>query len=232
MRKDITIQAQERDSRGKNAARRTRVAGAIPAVLYGAGGPSVPVAVNPKEINRILHGKAGHNTIFDLAVGADKTPVMIVDWLHEPIKGALLHVDLLRIDLTRRLRVLVPIHTTGDAVGVKMQGGLLEAITREVEIECLPDEIPEHFTVDVTSLALGASIRAADIPLSGSMKLISQGDMVLCHVVTIRAVEEAAPAVAEVAPVDAKTEPEVIKKGKKEEEAAADAKDKPKEKKK
>jgi large subunit ribosomal protein L25 len=153
MRKEITIVAEPRESRGKNEARRLRASGLAPAVLYGSGGDAVAVAINPKEIGRILNSKTGHNTIFDVAVkGAETTPVMIIDWQNDPIKDNLLHVDLKRIDLTARIRVKVPVHTVGDPKGVKIQGGLHELITREIEIECLPDEIPEAFTVDVAEL--------------------------------------------------------------------------------
>jgi large subunit ribosomal protein L25 len=224
MRKEITVSAQPRETRGKNEARRLRANGSVPAVLYGAGGPTVAVAVNPKEINKILHSSTGHNTIFDVEVeGESKTPAMIVDWLLQPVKGTILHVDLKRIDLSRRLHVKVPVHTTGDPVGVKTHGGLLEAVTREIEIECLPNDIPEHFTVDVSALMIGQSLRAGDVPLAGSMKLISHADHVICHVVALRtSVEEAAPADAAAAG-EVKAEPEVMKKGKKEEEGAAPA---------
>jgi len=223
MRKDITVVAEQRSTRGKNAARRTRVAGQIPAVVYGSGGESVAVAVSPKEINRILHSKTGHNTIFDVQVqGGEKTPVMIVDWLNEPVKGNLLHIDMLRIDLTKRLHVKVPVHTTGDPVGVKIQGGLLEAVTREIEIECLPDDIPESFTLDVSNLSIGDNLRASGVAIPENMKLFSPPDTVICHVVAIRTSEtETAAAEGEAvepAAAGAKAEPEVIKKGKKEEE--------------
>src|ERR1700733_8721981 len=156
MRKDITIEAEPRESRGKNEARRLRAKGSAPGVLYGSGGAAVAVSVSPKDLNRILHSKTGHNTIFNLAVkGGETAPVMIVDWLNDPVKNNLLHVDLKRIDLTVRIRVKVPVHTVGDPVGVKIQGGLHEVITREIEIECLPDEIPEEYTVDVTELSIG-----------------------------------------------------------------------------
>jgi large subunit ribosomal protein L25 len=221
MRKDITVAAEPRESRGKNEARRLRVKGFAPAVLYGANEPAVAVAVSPKEVNKILHSNTGHNTIFNLAVqGGALVPVMIVDWQRDPVKETLLHVDLKRIDLTKRINVKVRVHMTGEAQGVKLQGGLLEAITREVEIECLPDEIPESFTVDVTELMIGQNSRAGDIPLTGSMKLISAPEQVIAHVVTIKAEEVAAPAVEAGAEVAAPTEPEVIKKGKKEEEGA------------
>src|SRR5215472_47497 len=146
MRKDITVSAEVRETRGKNEARRTRRRGLIPAVVYGSFQDPVSVAVNPKEITQILHSKTGYNTIFTLSVnGGESTPVMVVDEQFDPIKGTLLHADLKRIDLTKRLRVSVPVGTAGEPKGVKVQGGLLEVISRAVEIECVPDEIPEHF---------------------------------------------------------------------------------------
>jgi large subunit ribosomal protein L25 len=228
MRKEITIAAEPRELRGKNEARRLRAKGSAPAVLYGAGGDAVAVAINPKEINRILHSKTGHNTIFDIAVnGGETTPVMIVDWQNDPIKDNILHIDLKRIDLAARIRVKVPVHTLGDPKGVKLQGGLHELITREIEIECLPDEIPEEFTVDVSELMIGQSVRAGEIPLVGSTKLLSPADSVISHVITIKVEAEPAAAEGAAAPAAA-AEPEVIKKGKKDEEAPADEKDKKK----
>ncbi len=216
MRKDITVAAETRDSRGKNEARRLRVKGSMPAVVYGGEAGPAAVAVNPKDLNKILHSKTGHNTIFNLSIGGKETvPVMIVDWQHDPIKENLLHVDLKRIDLTKRIAVKVPVVTQGDPKGVKLQGGIHEIITREIEIECLPDEIPEEFVVNVTELMIGQSVRASEIALSGSVKLLSPGDAVISHVVSLKA-EEVAPA-AEVAATPA-AEPEVIKKGKKDEE--------------
>ena len=219
MRKDITVAASARATRGKNEANRTRMAGNIPAVLYGAGGTSIAVTVSPKDVNKILHTTTAHNTIFDLDVtGAEKTPVMIVDWLHHPVTSRLLHVDLMRIDLTKRLHVKVPIHTFGDPHGVKIQGGVFEVINREIEIECLPDDIPESFTIDVSGMNLSDALRASAVPLTASMKLLTPADLVLAHVVSLRAEVVAADAAAA---VDGKVEPEVAKKGKKEEEAAA-----------
>ncbi len=219
MRKDISIAAEPRDSRGKNEARRLRAKGSMPAVVYGGSDGPTPVTVNPKEVSRILHSKTGHNTIFNLRLASNgETPVMIVDWQYDPIKDSLLHVDLKRIDLSQRITVKVPVVTQGEPKGVKLQGGIHEIVTREIEIECLPDEIPEQFAVAVSELMIGQSIRVADIPLSGSMKLVSQPDSVVSHVVSLRAEEApAAEAAAEVAPA---AEPEVIKKGKKEEEGA------------
>jgi large subunit ribosomal protein L25 len=226
VRKEITVTAEVRDTRGKNEARRTRREGHIPAVVYGAYKDPVSVAVNPREILKIVHSKTGYNTIFNLTIaGGETTPVMVVDQQVDPIKGTLLHADLKRIDLTKRIRVNVPVHTTGEAQGVKVQGGLLEVITRAIEIECLPDEIPESFTVDVTELMIGQSKRASDVALSGSMKLVSSPEAVIAHSVALRAEEVAAPAEGAAAPAAegaaTPAEPEVIKKGKKEEEAPA-----------
>ena len=218
MRKDITVAAETRGTRGKNEARRLRVRGQIPAVLYGSGRDPVAVAVSPKEVNKILHSKTGHNTIFNLSVtGGEQEPVMVVDWQNDPIKGHLLHIDLKRIDLTMRIVVQIPIHVVGEPKGVKEQGGLLELITREVEIECLPDDIPDQFEVNVTGLMVHQNFRASELTLGGSMKLVSPADAVIAHVITLKA-----EAVAE---GDEKAaEPEVAKKGKKEEPAADDKK--------
>ncbi len=213
MRKDITVTAELRGSRGKNEARRMRVSGKIPAVVYGASRQPVAVAVNPKDVHKILTSKSGHNTIFNLQIdGAETTPVMIADWQHDPIRSNLLHADLKRIDLNQRITVKVPVHTHGEPRGVKQQGGLLELVAREIEIECLPEEIPEEFVVDVTELLIGQNKRAGEIPMLGSMTLVSNPDTVLAHVVALRTsttTEETAEAAAE---------PEVVKKGKKEEE--------------
>jgi large subunit ribosomal protein L25 len=230
LRKDITVTADVRSTRGKNEAHRTRAAGQIPAVVYGAHKDPVAVAVNPREILKIVRSNTGFNTIFNLAIaGGETAPVMVVDQQVDPIKGTLLHADLKRIDLTKRIRVTVPVHTSGEPKGVKVQGGLLEVITRSVEIECLPDDIPEGFTVDVTDLMIGQAKRAGDVGVSGSMKLVSSPDTVIAHIVALRAEEapaaEAAPA-AGAAP--GAPEPEVIKKGKKEEEGAAEEKGKKK----
>lgn len=216
MRKDITIAAEPRGTRGKNEARRLRVKGFSPAIVYGGGVDPIAIAVNPKEVNSILRSASGHNTIFNVDIQGSIAPVMVVDWQHDPIKGRLLHVDLKRIDLTKRIVVKVPVHTQGDPKGVKLQGGLHEVITREVEIECLPDDIPEGFTVDVTELSIGESIRASEIPLVGSMTLLSPADAVISHVVSMKA--EAVVEEVVVVP-----EPEVVKKGKKDEEPAAAA---------
>ncbi len=223
MRTQIIVTAEARESRGKNEARRLRVKGLAPAILYGANLPAVAVAVSPKEVNKILRSKVGHNTIFNLAVtGGEETPAMIVDWQNDPVRDNLLHVDMKRIDLTKRIVVKVRVHVSGEPKGVKLQGGLLEVIGREVEIECLPDEIPQDFTMDVTELVLGQNIRASDIPLTGSMKLLSAPELVIAHVIMPKAEVVETPAAEAVPEAAAASEPEVIKKGKKDEEAAAE----------
>ncbi len=221
MRKEITVAAEPRESRGKNEARRLRVKGMAPAVLYGSDREAVAVAVNPKDVNKILHSNTGHNTIFNLSVqGGEDTPVMIVDWQSDPVKDNLLHVDLKRIDLSKRNAFKVRVHTSGEPKGVKLQGGLLEVITREIEIECLPDDIPELYTVDVTELMIGQNLRAGDIVLGGSVKLLSAPEQVIAHVVALKAEVVETPAEGAIAATPA--EPEVIKKGKKEEEGEAE----------
>ncbi|WP_180538163.1 50S ribosomal protein L25 [Nevskia soli] len=219
MRTDTVVAASIREGRGKNEAHRTRAAGHIPAVVYGAFKDPVSIAVSPKEILGIIHSKTGHNTIFDLDIaGGDKSPVMVVDEQYDPVKGRLLHVDLKRIDLTRRLRVTVPVVTQGEPKGVKQQGGLLEVITRQVEIECVPDSIPENFVIDVSELMLNESKRASDIKLAEGVRLLSAPESVIAHVVGLKAEEEPAVAADVAAPT---SEPEVVKKGKKEDEAPA-----------
>lgn len=215
MVKDLTIAAEIRSSRGKNEARRLRVQKQIPAVVYGTGKDPVSVSVSPKDIVKILNSAAGGNTIFNLNItGAETTPVMLKDWQNHPLKENILHVDFLRIDLAKRLRVRVRVLNIGDPRGVKEQGGLYEIITREIEIECLPEEIPEDFRIDVTEFRIGSSLRAADVPLSGSMKLVSAPDQLISHVVSpVKEVE-----VAAVEGAAAVAEPEIAKKGKKEDE--------------
>jgi large subunit ribosomal protein L25 len=231
LRKDITVTAEVRSTRGKNEAHRTRRDGQIPAVVYGAYKDAISISVNPKEINKIVRSSTGFNTIFNLQIaGGEVTPVMVIDQQVDPIKGTLLHADFKRIDLTKRIKVTVPVHAFGEAAGVKVQGGLLEIISRSVEIECLPDEIPEDFKVSVADLMIGQSKRAGDVGLAGSMKLVSPSDTVIAHVVALRAEEAPAAAAtpeAGAAPAAA-AEPEVIKKGKKEEEGAAEEKGKKK----
>ena len=202
----------------KNAARQVRVAGKIPAVVYGAGHESVAVEVDPKQILRILHSESGHNTIFDVDIaGQGVAKAMIVDWQYEPIRDSLLHIDLKRIAMDKAMKASVPVRLIGVPTGVKNEGGMLDLVLREVEIECLPGDIPSHIDVDVTGLAMHQAIRVSDLPHSGSIKFLDAEDATVAHVVSIRAEAEPVAAVAAVAT----TEPEVAKKGKT--DAAPDA---------
>jgi large subunit ribosomal protein L25 len=217
---DAVVATPREGKFNKNAARRVRVAGKIPAVVYGAGQDAVAVMVDPRVITKILHSDSGHNTIFDLNVeGAAIAKAMIVDWQHEPIKGKLLHIDLKRIAMDKMMRVSVPIQLIGTATGVKNQGGILDHVLREVEIECLPSDIPGHLDVDVSGLELHGVIRVSDLPHPGSIKFLGDENATVAHVT---AVKEEAPVEAVV--VAATTEPEVAKKGKTDAEAAPDAK--------
>ena len=217
---EVVIAKPREGKFNKNAARRVRVAGKIPAVVYGAGQESVAIEVDPKQILRILHSESGHNTIFDLDIaGQAGAKAMIVDWQYEPVKDTLLHIDLKRIALDKAMTVSVPVRLIGTATGVKLEGGMLDQVLREVEIECLPGDIPSHIDVDVTSLGLHQAIRVSDLPKSGSIKYLSAEDATIAHVVSIRAEAEPAAAAGAAAPA----EPEVAKKGKTD-APAADAK--------
>ena len=216
----FTVEGKIRESRGKGPARRVRAEGLVPAVLYGAKKESIALTVNAKQVAKILRSESGHNTIFTVQVAngaAEKA--MLKDWQVDPVTNSLLHVDLLRIDVNVRMRVNVPVHTFGEPEGVKLQGGIFEMVTREVELECLPGDIPEEFKVDISGLTIGKQLRAGDLPFDPQkVKLITDPSRVLAHVVTLKAEEVAAPEAAAVAAEAAPAEPEVIKKGKKETE--------------
>jgi large subunit ribosomal protein L25 len=207
----------------KNAARRVRVAGKIPAVIYGAKEPSIAIELDPKQILRILHSASGHNTIFDVDVkGSVRVKAMIVDWQYEPIKGSLLHIDLKRIAMDKAMVVEVPIHLEGIPIGVKAEGGLLDQVLREVEIECLPGDIPAHIALDVTGMKLHDVVRVSDLPHGGKFKFITDEDATVAHVTVIK--EEVVAEPDAVAAAVSPAEPEVVKKGKQEtEEAGGDA---------
>jgi len=219
----IEAQVRSEESQGKNKARRLRVSGKIPAVVYGAKKDTVAVSVDPKEISRILQSETGHNTIFDLKLGNENTKAMIVDWQYEPIKGKLMHIDMKRIAMDQKLRVKVPIQLSGVPEGVKTQGGILEQVLREVEIECLPTNIPKSIDADVTALVFGQVLRVSDLPHSADMKFLTDENQTVAHITAVK--EEVAPtpeAVAEAAAA-VPAEPEVIKKGKQETEEGAAA---------
>src|ERR1700693_5572674 len=215
----IIVEAAPRETRGKNAARRMRVAGQVPATLYGGKEGAESLAVNTKQVSAILRSVSGHNTIFKVKTQSAEQPAIVKDWQVDPVKGTLLHVDLLRVAMDVRMRVKVPVHVFGEPQGVKLQGGVFEMVIREVEIECLPVDIPTEFKMDISGLMMGMQLRASDIPLDpNKMKLLTDPARVLAHVVALR-VEEEKPAEAVAADAAAApAEPEVIKKGKKETE--------------
>jgi large subunit ribosomal protein L25 len=219
---EAILEAQTRESFGKNEARRTRREGKVPAVLYGGDGKgATPISVAPKALLKILHSEAGQNTLIALKLaGAGDARVLVKDFQLDPITHAVLHADFYRVAMDKLLQVTIPVVVHGEPKGVKQQGGLVEFIRRDIEIECLPADIPEHIDVDISELMLHEGVRVRDVATNPKWKPISDPDMMIVHVIMPKAEEVAAP--AEVAAVATATpaEPEVIKKGKKEDEEA------------
>ncbi len=216
---DAVLQAEKRETRGKNEARRLRAAGRIPAVVYGAGREkAMEIAVDPKVLLRILHSESGVNTLIGLE-GVDLAggKVLVKEYQLDPIDHRLLHADFYAVAMDRAITVTVPIVLKGEAKGVKQQGGIVDFVTRDLEIECLPGEIPEHVDVDVSELMLHQGVRVRELQTTGKWKAVTEPDTMIVHVVSVKA-EEPAPTEAAAAPAPAAAEPEVIKKGKKEEE--------------
>jgi len=235
------LEANPREAGTKNQARRVRREGKIPAVVYGAGKDAMAVSVDPRHVLRILRSESGHNTIFDLAVvspaidggesvQAENAKAMIVDWQYAPIKGHLLHIDLKRIAMDKALRVSVPITLQGVPAGVKTEGGILEQMLREVEVECLPGDIPGHIDVDVSHLTFGKVLRVADLPHSDKLEFLTDANQPVAHVTSVKEEVVVAPEAVAAEAGAAPAEPEVIKKGKveTEEEGEAVAAEKPK----
>jgi large subunit ribosomal protein L25 len=217
---EAILEATTRDTFGKNEARRTRRAGRVPAVVYGEGHAATPIAVEPKALLKILHSESGANTLIALKLaGAGDTRVLVKEYQLDPITHHVLHADFYKIAMDKMLRLTIPVIVKGEPKGVKQQGGILEFIRREIEIECLPADIPEHVEVDVSELMLHQGVRVRDISAGATWKAISDAELMLVHVIMPKAEEVAAPADAAAAPV-ASAEPEVIKKGKKDEDAA------------
>ena len=212
----LDAQPRPAESRGKNEARRLRASGRVPAVVYGAKKDAVAVSVDPKHISKILRSASGHNTIFDLQVGPEKTKAMIVDWQYEPIKGKLLHIDMKRIAMDEKIRVKVPVHLVGEAAGVKTQGGIMDQVLREVEIECLPGDIPSHFDADVSEMVFGQVLRVADLKHGGELKFVTDETQAVAHVTAVKEEVVATPDAAAADAAATTAEPEVIKKGKQE----------------
>ena len=223
----IIVEAAPRETRGKNAARRNRVAGQVPAVLYGGKEGAQALAVNAKQVSAILRSASGHNTIFKVKTQQAEQPAIVKDWQVDPVKGTLIHVDLLRIAMDVRMRVKVPVHVFGEAQGVKLQGGVFEMVTREVEIECLPADIPTEFRMDISGLMMGMQLRPSDIQVDpDKIKMLTDPARVLAHVVALRVEEEKTPEAA-AAEAAAPAEPELIKKGKKEAEEGEEGEEAP-----
>ena len=226
---EFVVPAESRTDTGKNANRKLRGRGLIPGVLYATGKPAQPVQVSPGEIGTILKSAAGENTIFDLDIAGKRRKVILKEFQREPLRGRLLHADFYEVALDKKLHVKVHIELEGTPVGVKLQGGIVDFVTRELEIECLPADIPEKIVVDISHLELGKHLRVSDLKVSDKVHLLMEPEVVIVHVVHPRAEE----VVAEAAPVEGATaeaaaaEPEVIKKGKAEKvegEAAEPAK--------
>ena len=222
---EVTLDAVTRSGFGKNESRRLRRDGRIPAVVYGGavkgGAPQgVPITVDPKPLLAIMRSESGMNTLIQLSVdGANKTRVLLKDYQVDPIKSHLLHVDFYRVAMDRTITVSVPVILKGEAKGVKQQSGLLDFVYREIEVECLPGQIPEHLEIDVSELLIGQSVRMRDIVQDGSWKPVSPPETLLVHVIAPKAeVVEEPEAAEEVAPTEQPAEPEVIKKGKTEQE--------------
>ena len=212
---DATLQAEKRDGRGKNEARRLRASGRIPAVVYGAEkGKAVEIAVDPKILMRILHSESGVNTLIGLKVDGGDTRVMVKEYQIDPIDHKLLHADFYQVAMDKALTVTVPLLMKGEAPGVKQQGGIVDFVNREIEIECLPGDIPENIIVDISELMLNQGVRVRDLHTEGAKwKPVTDGDLMIVHVVALK-VEEPAATEPVVGATAAAAEPEVIKKGK------------------
>ena len=214
---DSTLVAVRRDTKGKNEAVRTRQSGKIPAVLYGGDSKTgESVSVDPKELGRILHSQSGLNSIISLKIdGAPETRVLVKQYQIDPVTHRLIHADFFRVAMDKMLTVTVPVHLEGEAKGVKVQGGTLDFVHRDVDVECLPADIPEQIALDVTELMIGQGIRVRDLPADGKWKAVSEPDMLIVHVVAPRAEAVATPEEGAVAAAPAAAaEPEVMKKGK------------------
>jgi len=224
---EAVLDAVKRNTRGKNEARRLRAAGHIPAVLYGAqkaGDPPAPepVAVDPKPFMRIMHSKSGLNTLITLKVqGVADTRVLVKNVQLDPITHHPLHADFYRVNMDRKIRVTVPIALKGESRGVKQDGGVLDFVHREIELEVLPANIPDSIEVDITDLGIGDAVHVRDLAASAAWEPVTDADMMIVHIVTIKVVEEApaagaegAAAAAPAAATAGASEPEVIKKGK------------------
>jgi large subunit ribosomal protein L25 len=228
---EIVVPAQKRAETGKNVNRRLRAQGHIPGVVYGHRSEPVSVSVSPKEIGAILRSASGENTLFDLELEGSRRKVILKEYQVEPIKGRLLHADFYEVALDQLIQVSVHVEVQGVPVGVKVQGGVLDFVSRELEIECLPTDIPERIVVDVSELEIGKHLRVSDLKLADNLRMLTEPEVVIVHVVAPRAEEVAPTAAAEAVPVEgAAAEPEVIKKGKTTAEGEEEKPEKPEKK--
>ncbi|MFB3854987.1 MAG: 50S ribosomal protein L25 [Vicinamibacterales bacterium] len=225
---EATLEAVRRETRGKGTARRIRREGLVPAVYYGAdkgqdGHPvAIPISVDPKALLGILHSDSGANTLISLKLDGGDSRVMIREYQLDPVTHRLLHADFYKVAMDRKVKVTVPVVIKGEARGVKQQGGLLDFVHREIEVECLPADIPESVEVDVSDLLVGQSIRLREVATDVRWQPVTDPEVMLVHVVAprLQAEEPAAEAAAPAGPA----EPEVIKKGKAE-KAESEAKE-------
>jgi len=221
---EFVVPAESRSETGKNANRRLRSRGMIPGVVYAEGKDAVAVAVSPRELGTILKSAAGENTLFDLELGGSRRKVILKQFQREPLRGKILHADFYEVALDKSIEVKVHVELEGTPVGVKLQGGLVDFVTRELEVECLPADIPEKITVDISHLELNKHLRVSDLKVGDKVKILADPDVVIAHVVLPKA-EVAVETAVEGAVAEAATaEPEVIKKGKAEAEGAAEEK--------
>jgi large subunit ribosomal protein L25 len=229
---EAVLEAVKRSGKGKNEARRLRAAGHVPAVVYGAqkaGDAIAPVqvAVSPKEMMRILHSASGVNSLITLNVAGESTQrVLVREFQLDPVTQQLLHADFYRVNLERKIAISVPIVLHGEPKGVKQQDGVLEFLHKEIEVECLPTQIPDHVDIDVSELELGQAIYVKDIAANATWVPLSDTDLMLVHVVSAKVVVEPTVEAAAAAAPGAAAEPEVAKKGKTDKDG--DDKDKPK----
>jgi len=218
---DATLKAEKRETRGKNEARRLRAAGKIPAVVYGTEkSKALEIAVDPRMLLRILHSEAGVNTLIGLegAGLAAGGKVLVKEYQLDPIDHRLLHADFYAVAMDKKLEVTVPIVLKGEPKGVKQQGGVVDFVNREIEVECLPADIPEHIDIDISELMLHQGIRVRDLPKNDKWAPVSEPEMMIVHVVTVKVEEAPAADAAAAATPATPAEPEVIKKGKKDED--------------
>lgn len=226
MSKDIVVDVEQRSEMGKNAARRLRHAGRIPAVLYGGDGETTALQLDPRSLEAILHSESGENTLFTLRLASKGTlpgQVMIKEHQLDPVTEKLTHADLMRIAMDRAIRVQVAVQTMGVAKGVKLGGGILDHPLREVEVECLPADIPDRFEIDITELEMGKSLRVSDLVVPPGVKILTDPGKAVVSVVAPTVEKVEAPPAEGAAAVEAPTEPEVIRKGKAEAEEEAEA---------